>query len=121
MHFAYNLHKKCIWLACVHMETPSALRNAEGVSKPLLLHESPSGVCGVPLHDFWTLSLILTSRLYVYILRVLNKWFLSTWKVPLQAAAPGTCIHLTVTLFGGACVVQMGYNGLWEHKAVNSF
>lgn len=112
MHFAYNLHNKCIWLACVHMETPSALHNAEGVSVPLLLHESPSGVCGVQFHDFWTLSLVLASRLYVHILRVLNKWFLSTWKVPLQAAAPGTCIHLTVTLFDGACVVQMGYNGL---------
>lgn len=43
MHFAYNLHNKCIWLACVHIKTPSALHNAEGVSKPLLLHESPLG------------------------------------------------------------------------------
>lgn len=44
MYFAYNLHNGCIWLACVHMETPSSLHNAEAVSKSLLLYESSSGL-----------------------------------------------------------------------------
>lgn len=44
MYFAYNLHNRCIWLACVHIETPSALRDAEAVSKPPLLHERSSGL-----------------------------------------------------------------------------